>query len=158
MTRIVLADDHHIIRKGLRTLLSSEIDFEIIGEASDGLRTVEVAEHLQPDVLILDLMMPGLNGLKVTARLAKTCPNTRIIILSMHSNEAYICEALKSGAKAYVLKDNTVDELITAIRQVNAGFCYLSSKVPEKTLQILNENSKPQIATQYLHNDNGDHG
>ncbi len=135
MIKIMLADDHHIVRKGLRALLSTEKDFEVIAEASDGMETVELAKGFQPDVLILDLMMPGMNGLEVTVRLTKVCPQIRIIILSMQCNEAYVYEALSSGAKAYVLKDNTADELIAAIRQVSEGSCYLSSSLQVRSIQ-----------------------
>lgn len=135
MIKIMLADDHHIVRKGLRALLSSEDEFEVIGEASNGLETVEIAERLQPDILILDLMMPGMNGLEVTVRLTKSCPQIRIVILSMHCNEAYIYEALRSGAKAYILKDNTADELITAVRHVRDGLNYLSSSLPVRAIE-----------------------
>ena len=135
MIKIMLADDHHVVRKGLRALLNSERDFEVIGEASNGLETVELAKSLQPDVLILDLMMPGMNGLEVAVQLTKVCPQIRIIMLSMHCSEAYVYEALRSGAKAYVLKENTADELIAAIRQVRAGFCYLSPSLEVRSIQ-----------------------
>ncbi len=142
MISIVLADDHHIVRKGLRSLLNGEIDFEVVGEAASGVEAVNIVESLKPDILVLDLMMPGLNGLGVTARLAVSCPDTGIIILSMHSNEAYIYQALCSGAKAYILKENTADELITAIRQVSKGNRYLGSAVPERILEECQKASK----------------
>ena len=142
MTTIVLADDHEIIRKGLRALLSSEIDLEVIGEASDGLQAVEIAERLHPDILILDLMMPGMSGLKVAARLVKSCPCTGIIILSMHGHEAYLREAILSGARAYVLKDHTAEEIIPAIRQVSAGRCYLDSSFSTVNAPILQKNPR----------------
>lgn len=129
MIRIVLADDHHIVRKGLLALLGNEKDFEIVGEASNGLQTIELARNLHPDILILDLMMPGMNGLEVSAQLTREHPQIRIIILSMQCNEAYVYEALRSGAMGYVLKDNTAEELITAIRQVRNGLSYFSSSL-----------------------------
>jgi two-component system, NarL family, response regulator NreC len=135
MIKIVLADDHQIVRKGLKALLGSESDFEIIGEASDGFETMEIVERLRPDIVVLDLLMPGMNGLEVTVQLAKNYPATGVVILSMHSNEAYIYEAVRSGARAYVLKDNTADELITAIRDVSAGRYYLGSSLPEQSFQ-----------------------
>ena len=135
MTRIILADDHRMIRKGIRGILSLEADLEVIGEASDGLQTVEIAEALKPDILVLDLMMPGLNGLKVAARLAKSCPQISIIMLSMHSNEAYVAEAVHLGVKGYVLKDNTSDELVPAIRHVAAGKQFLSSSLMRQPKQ-----------------------
>ncbi len=141
MIKIVLADDHHIVRKGLQALLTCEPDFQIIGEAADGLRVMEIVEGLKPDILVLDLMMPEMSGLEVTKQLTKKCPQTAIIILSMHSNEAYIYESIRSGAKGYVLKDNTAEELITAIREVYAGRSYLGSSLPEQALQNLKNKS-----------------
>lgn len=129
MIKIMMADDHYIVRKGLRTLLGSTGDFVVVSEASDGFEAVKLAEELKPDVLILDLMMPGMSGFEVAHRLTKVCPQIRIVILSMHCNEAYVYEAFRSGARAYVLKDNIPDELITAIRQVNRGSLYLSSSL-----------------------------
>ncbi len=127
MTQIVLADDFQIVRKGIKALLSSEADFSIIGEATNGLEAVDIVIRLQPDILILDLMMPGINGLEVARRLDKKSPKTRIIILSMQNNKAYVSEALNSGAKAYVLKESPPEELVTAIREVLAGHRYLSA-------------------------------
>jgi RNA polymerase sigma factor (sigma-70 family) len=132
MISIVLADDHHIVRKGLSVLLRCEADFQIVGEAADGIKAVELIDELKPDVAVLDLMMPGLNGLEVTSQVAKTACKTGIVILSMLSNEAYIREALRAGAKAYVLKDNSSEELITAVREVSSGRTYLGSSLPEE--------------------------
>ncbi len=135
MISIVLADDHNIVRKGLRALLSAESDIEVIGEASDGLQAVELVEKLKPNILVLDLMMGGINGLEVTRQLGKKCPQTGIVVLSMHSNEAYVLEALRSGARAYILKDNTTEDLGNAIREVAAGRRYLSSPLSERAIE-----------------------
>jgi two-component system, NarL family, response regulator NreC len=132
---IILADDHHIVRKGLQAILSGENDFQIVGEAGDGLETVEKVEQLQPDILVLDIMMGGINGLEVTRQLSKKCPKTGIVILSMHSNEAYVLEALRSGARAYILKDNTTEDLVRAIREVAAGRRYLSAPLSERAIE-----------------------
>lgn len=129
MVKIILADDHHIIRSGLRALLTNERDFEIVGEAANGIEAVELVERLSPDILVLDLMMPGKNGLEVAGIVSKCKPSTGIVILSMHNNEGYISQAFRCGAKAYVLKDYTSDELITAIRSVYSGKCYLGTIV-----------------------------
>jgi two-component system response regulator NreC len=134
LINILLADDHEVVRKGLKALLSAEPDFNILGEAGDGIDTLELVSKLQPDVLVLDLMMPGMNGLEVTRRLSKKNPEVGIIILSMHSNEAYVLEALRSGAKAYVLKESPPEELILGIREVVAGHQYLSSPLSEKSI------------------------
>ncbi len=138
MIKILLADDYYIVRKVLRSLLESEKDFEIVGEAANGLETVELGRSLQPDILLLDLMMPGINGLEVISRLARICPQISIIIISMHSNEAYVNEAFRRGAKAYVLKEAASDELVTAVRRVKDGAIFVSSSLqmqPQGDLQ-----------------------
>jgi DNA-binding NarL/FixJ family response regulator len=142
MTTIVLADDHHIVRQGLRALLETEPDFAIVGESGDGLETVQLAGRLQPHVLIVDLMMPGLNGLEVTRQVRQRSPQTQIIILSMHSNEAYVLEALRNGAAGYVLKDARADELIQAVRKVMAGQYYLSSPLSERAIEAYAEKAR----------------
>lgn len=121
MIHIVLADDHEIIRCSLRRLLEDEADIKIVGEASNGVEAIELVEQLKPDILILDMVMPGMNGIEVTTRLTKNCPGTKIIILSMHNNEGYIRKMLHSGAMAYILKDNTAEELIPVILKIGAG-------------------------------------
>jgi two-component system, NarL family, response regulator NreC len=134
MIKIFLADDHQIVRKGINAILSSESDFQVIGEAGDGIETVRLVEELNPDILILDLMMGGINGLEVTRQLAKKNPKVGIVVLSMHSNEAYVLEALRSGAMAYILKDNTTEDLVHAIREVAAGRRYLSSPLSDRAI------------------------
>jgi two-component system, NarL family, response regulator NreC len=134
MINIFLADDHQIVRKGIKAILSIEPDFQIVGEAGDGIETVKLVEELRPDILILDLMMGGINGLEVTRQLTKKTPKTGIVVLSMHSNEAYVLEALRSGAMAYILKDNTTEDLVHAIREVAAGRRYLSSPLSDRAI------------------------
>jgi DNA-binding NarL/FixJ family response regulator len=141
MINIVIADDHHIVRKGIQAILSEQPDIKIIGESNDGLETVSLVERLQPDILVLDLMMGGINGLEVTRQLNKKAPRTGIIVLSMHSNEAYVLEALRSGAKAYILKDNTTDDLVRAIREVIAGRRYLSASLTERAIDAYTQKS-----------------
>jgi DNA-binding NarL/FixJ family response regulator len=123
---IALADDHHVVRLGVRALLEAEPDFTIVGEASDGLEAKALVERLQPDVLILDLMMPGLNGMEVLRQVRHLSPGTRVIVLSMHANEAYVVEALRHGAAGYALKQSSMLELVLAIREVMSGREYLS--------------------------------
>jgi two-component system response regulator NreC len=135
MINIILADDHQVVRKGLKALLGVESDFNIIAEAGDGLETVRLVEQWQPDVLILDLMMSGINGLEVTRQLNKKGFKTGIVILSMHSNEAYVLEALRSGAKAYIIKESPPEELIHAIREVVSGRRYLSAPLTERAIE-----------------------
>lgn len=132
--KLLLADDHQIVRQGLRALLRTVPDFRLVGEAADGLEAVRLVERLQPDVLVLDLMMPGLNGMEVARQVARRMPQTRVVILSMHSNEAYVFEALQAGAMAYVLKESGADELVQAIRDVAAGRRYLSPPFSEHTI------------------------
>ena len=127
MTAIVLADDHTIVRQGLRLLLEAEPDFVIVGEASDGLEVAGLIDRLRPDVLVLDLMMPGVNGLEVTRIVCQQFPETSVVILSMHADESYVLAALKNGAAAYVLKDAGADDLLQAVREVVQGRRYLSS-------------------------------
>jgi two-component system, NarL family, response regulator NreC len=126
---IVLADDHPIVRRGLRALLESESDFLIVGEASDGLETVRLVEQVKPELLILDLTMPGLSGLEALRILRERSPGTRVVVLSMHGNKAFVAEALKNGATGYVLKGCREDDLIQAVRDAAAGKRFLSPPV-----------------------------
>lgn len=135
MIRIILADDHQVVRKGLKALLSAEPDFQIVGEAGDGLEALKQVEEFHPDILVLDLMMAGINGLEVTRQIQKKGLETGVVILSMHSNEAYVLEALRSGAKAYILKESSPEELIRAIREVFAGRRYLSAPLSERAIE-----------------------
>lgn len=129
---VFLADDHPIVRQGMRNLLKAEPDFQVVGEAEDGLTAVQQAEKLRPDVMILDMMMPHLNGLEVLRKLTKRLPGTHFIVLSMQSADPYVMQALKAGAAGYVLKDSGPEELIKAIRQVMSGSRYLSSQLNER--------------------------
>ena len=133
-TSLLLADDHQIVRQGLRVLFSAEPDLTVIGEAADGLETVALVERLQPNVLVLDLMMPGLNGLEVTRRVSQTGQPTRTLILSMHDNEAYVLEALRNGAAGYVLKDSPMTVLVQAVREIAAGRRFLSPTLSERAI------------------------
>jgi two-component system response regulator NreC len=135
MTSIVLADDHQVVRQGLRALLEAEPDFSLVGEAGDGLETAQLIERLEPDVLIIDLMMPNLNGLEVTRQVSQRWPRTRVVILSMHANEAYVLEALRNGAAGYVLKDSSAADLVKAVREVVAGRRYLSPPLSERAIE-----------------------
>lgn len=129
MTTIVLADDHPIVRQGLRALLEDEPGYKIIGEAEDGPATIELVERLKPDVLIVDVTMPGLNGLEVTRCVRRSAPKTQVVVLSTHSKESYVLEALRNGATAYVLKTAGTDSLLQAVRAAVNGQRYLSGCV-----------------------------
>jgi two-component system response regulator NreC len=149
MIKIILADDHQVVRKGLKALLSSEPDFNIVGEAGDGLETVQLVEQVLPDILVLDLMMSGINGLEVTRQLSKKGVKTGIVILSMHNNEAYVLEALRSGAKAYILKDSPPEELTRAIREVSSGRRYLSSPLTERAIEAYTQKTEVKSIDPY---------
>ena len=136
-TTIVLADDHHVVRQGLRALLETEPDFTLVGEAGDGLDAVRVTERLKPNVLIVDLMMPGINGLEVTRQVSERTPQTRVLVLSMHANDAYVLEALKNGASGYLLKNSAASDLIHAVREVSAGHRHLSPAISERAIELL---------------------
>jgi DNA-binding NarL/FixJ family response regulator len=149
MITIVLADDHHVVRQGLRALLEAESDFSVLGETGDGLDALRLVEQLNPNVLVLDLMMPGLNGLEVARQLGKRSPNTRIVILSMYSNEAYVLEALSNGASAYVLKDSSSADLVHAVREVAAGRRYLSPPLSDRAIEAYQEKAKAATLDKY---------
>jgi two-component system response regulator NreC len=135
MTTIALADDHHIVRQGLRRLLEDEPDFQVVGDTGDGLEALQLVERLQPDVLVVDLAMPGLSGLEVTRQVCQRSPQTRVIILSMYANEAYVLEALKNGAAGYVLKESSGVDLVLAMREALAGRRYLSPPLSEHAIE-----------------------
>ncbi len=127
--RIVLADDHTIVRAGLCKLLESMPAFQVVGQADDGRKVLELAEQLQPDLVLMDLSMPGLTGLEATARLRKAWPKMRVVILSMHQNQEYVRQALRNGAVAYLLKDAAPQELEQALHAVLRGETYLSPAI-----------------------------
>ena len=127
--RILLADDHTILRKGLRLLLERERDFEVVGEAGNGREALDLIEQVRPEVAIIDIGMPILNGIEATKRACETHPRTAIIILSVHSDEGYILRALKAGARGYLLKDSAETDLIQAVRAVGAGKAFFSPAV-----------------------------
>jgi two-component system, NarL family, response regulator NreC len=127
--RVLLADDHAIVRRGLRSLLESEPGVAVVGEAADGLEAVRLSEEHEPDLVILDVGMPKLNGIDVAARLQKLKRPPSVIILSMHADESYIIRALSAGARAYLLKDATDEDLLPAVRTVAAGKPFFSPAV-----------------------------
>jgi DNA-binding NarL/FixJ family response regulator len=131
---IVLADDHQVVRDGLRALLEAERDFVVVGEVGNGLEVVPLVVRLTPDVLVLDLLMPGLSGLDVAREVSRHAPDTRIVVLSMHASEAHVLQALKNGATAYVLKDAGAAELLKAIREAVAGRRYLSPPFADRAI------------------------
>jgi two-component system response regulator NreC len=127
--RILLADDHKIVRDGLRALIEKQPGMEVVAEAMDGLRTVQLARRHQPDVIIMDITMPRLNGIKATLQLTSEKLPSKVIALSMHSDRRFVDEVLKAGASGYLLKDCAFEELADAIRAVMAGGAYLSRQI-----------------------------
>lgn len=132
---LVLADDHLVVREGLRALLEAEPDFEVVGQAGNGSEVPGLVAEVRPDILVLDLMMPGTGGLEVIREVARGTAETRIVVLSMHATEAYVLEALTSGARAYVLKQSEAGELVRALREVAVGRRYLSPPLSDRALE-----------------------
>jgi len=132
---ILLADDHTILRESLRTRLEREPDLVVVGEAEDGRAAVALACQLQPNVVVMDIAMPLLNGLEATRQLKRQCPNVRVLILSQHDNEEYIRQALEAGAMGYILKDAAAGELIGAIRSVQRGEAILSPAITRLVIE-----------------------
>jgi DNA-binding NarL/FixJ family response regulator len=127
--RIALADDHAVMRTGLRLVLERQADFAVVGEASDGREAVALVQRETPDVLVMDIGMPNLNGIEAARQVAATAPQVAVVILSMHSDEAYVLRALKAGARGYLLKESAESDLIAAIRAVHAGKAFFSPAV-----------------------------
>jgi DNA-binding NarL/FixJ family response regulator len=146
---IVLADDHLIVRQGLHALLEAEPDLNVIGQTGDGLEAVELVKRLNPDVAVLDLMMPGLNGLEVARQLSKMTPRTKIIILSMYDDEGFVLEALSNGVSAYVLKDTGSADLINAVREVVSGHRYLSPSLTDRAIDVYEQMTKQGTMDKY---------
>ena len=146
---IVIADDHLIVRQGLHALLEAEPDLNVIGQTGDGLEAVDLVKRLNPDVAVLDLMMPGLNGLEVARQLSKTTPRTKIIILSMYDDEGFVLEALSNGVSAYVLKDTGSADLINAVREVTCGHRYLSPSLTDRAIDVYEQMTKQGTMDKY---------
>lgn len=141
---VVLADDHPIVRRGLKALFESELDFSIMGVASNGHETLHLAERLKPDVLVLDLMMPGLGGLETLRVLRDCAPQTRTVVFSMHHSCAFVTQALRNGATGYVVKGGPEENLVRAVKEARAGRRFLSPPVTEIAVRLYAENSKTQ--------------
>jgi len=127
--RILLADDHTVMRRGLRALLERQNGFEVVAEAADGREAVELASAVNPDVAVIDIGMPNINGIEAARRITEKRPETAVVILSMHADESYVLKALKSGARGYLLKDSPEDDLINAIRAVHVGKAFFSPEI-----------------------------
>jgi DNA-binding NarL/FixJ family response regulator len=148
-TSILIADDHQVVIDGLKALLANEPDMVVVGQANDGLQVLPKVLELKPDVLVLDLMMPGLNGLEVARQMRERAPATKVIVLSMHSNDAYVVEALRNGVAGYVLKQADAHALLDAVRAVRAGGCYLSPPLSREKLARWESETKATMFDPY---------
>ena len=133
--RVLLADDHRILREGIRALIEDQEDMQVAGEAEDGLETVKKVAKLQPDVVVMDIAMPLLNGLEATRQIRRDFPQVKVLILTMHDNEEYIRQVLAAGALGYVLKDAAARDLLGAIRTVNQGEAVLSPAITRLVIE-----------------------
>ncbi|MCK9539510.1 response regulator [Dokdonella sp.] len=141
--RVILADDHQLVRAGLRALLESLADVTVLAECSDGSEALEAVARLQPDVLLLDITMPGMNGLEVARRVPRVSPSTRVLVLSMHASPEYVSQALRAGIAGYLIKDSAVEELRTALDAIAAGRPYLSPAISETLLHGFLRTGRP---------------
>ena len=140
--RIILAEDHETIRDGLKLLVNARSDMEVIGEADNGRKALQLAEEFSPDVVVMDISMPELNGLQATKKLKDKCPKVRVLILTRHTEPGYLQELLQAGASGYVLKQSKSEELIRAILAVAAGQTYLDPAVTERAVTQLRESGQ----------------
>lgn len=132
--RIILADDHETVREGLRLIINLQDDMEVCGEANNGHDAISLAQELQPDVLVMDVTMPKLNGLKATRKLKEICPHLKVLTLTRHTDDAYLQELLRAGASGYVLKQSSSDELLRAIRAIAEGGNYLDPSIAGRVM------------------------
>ena len=137
MIRVIVADDHHLVRQGLRALLENSREVEVVGEASTGQEAVELAEKLQPDVVVMDLSMPRLDGVQAATRILELKTPTEVVIVSMHADTAIVQNLVRRGVKGYLLKDALASELMFAIRSASAGKLYLSPTISEAVMNML---------------------
>lgn len=135
--RVLLADDHHLVRQGIRSLLEKPEDIQVIGEASNGREAVELVEELAPDVLVMDIAMPCLDGIQAIKQVLSTNEDTHVVVLSMYSDKALVRQALKNGASGYLLKASVVEELLLAVRAASRGDIYLSPTISRSILADL---------------------
>jgi DNA-binding NarL/FixJ family response regulator len=144
--RILLADDHTVVREGMRALLERQPDMTVVAEAADGRESVRLAEEESPDVVLMDVAMPGMNGIEAARRILGASPRTGVVMLSMHQDESYVLRSLKAGAKGYLLKDSPQADVVAAIRAVSQGRSFLSRKIS----RMLQEDYVQELASQGL--------
>ena len=148
--RILLADDHTVVRRGLRLLLEQQADFQVVGEADDGRQAVDLAASVHPDVAVLDIGMPLLNGIEATRKIITAAPATAVVVLSMHSDETYVLRALKAGAKGYLLKNSAEADLIQAVRAVAEGKSFFSPVISRMLLEdYMRQVAKREVEDSY---------
>ncbi|MEM9984196.1 MAG: response regulator transcription factor [Bacteroidota bacterium] len=140
MINVILADDHSLVRDGIKALLEESENISVIAEASDGTEALALAADLQPDILIVDIRMPGLNGIQTVARLSKESPEVKALVLSMHDSEEYVLQSVESGAHGYLLKDTTREEFVKAIHTIDGGEKYFSADISTIIVQKYLEN------------------
>lgn len=157
-TRVVLADDHQLFREGVKRILDLEEDMEVVAECSDGEEVTAVCRELQPDVVLMDINMPNVNGVEATQCLRDSCPSTRVIVLSIHDDEAYVFETLRLGASGYLLKDMEAEDLIEAVRMVASGNAYIHPKVTGKLIEEFRRLSEQEGVLDDLHSANMNEG
>lgn len=133
--RIVIAEDHTIVREGLRVLLCSDPDFEVVGVAEDGRQAIQCAEKFEPDIVLMDLSMPGMHGLEAIREIKRQVPDTKILVLTIHKDEECVLAAFQAGSNGYVLKDATPSELVTAVKTILKGKSYISPTVSEMVIE-----------------------
>jgi DNA-binding NarL/FixJ family response regulator len=152
--RILLADDHETVRAGLRLILNAQPDMEVVGEAGDGRAAIARAQELLPDIVVMDVSMPHLNGLKATEKLKAICPQVNVLALTRHTDDAYLQQLLRAGASGYVLKQSPPAELLHAIRAIVAGGKYLDPAVAGKLIgSHVGRSASPHVATQGILSD-----
>jgi len=149
VTTILLADDHAVVRQGLKALLEDEPNFTVVGEAGNGLEAIRMVNELNPEVLVLDIMMDDISGIEVARQVRKNSPNTAIVVLSMYGDKKHVLEALQAGAKAYVVKKSVTSELIEAVRQVLVGRRYLGTSVSDVVVDAYLEKEESGPADPY---------
>jgi DNA-binding NarL/FixJ family response regulator len=143
---VILADDHILVRKGIKAMLESEKDIEVVAEAGDGQEALESARNLKPDIMVLDIRMPGMTGLEAATQLKHYAPSTKAVILSMHDSEEYVLQALGAGAHGYLLKDIDKSEFVKALKQIHGGSKYFSGAVSNVLAnQLLGKKPLPQV-------------
>jgi two-component system response regulator NreC len=149
VTTILLADDHAVVRQGLGALLEDEPDFTVVGEAASGLEAVQLCNELKPDILVLDIMMEDVSGIEVARQVKENCPHTAIVVLSMYGDKKHVLEALRAGAKAYVVKKSVSSELVQAVREALVGRRYLGASLADVVVDAYLEKAESGPADPY---------